>query len=197
MDATPSEDDHLQGDAVNARVPKPIGTSTPRATSIVATSYATLTFPTSPFDDIIRILMLNGDNFYDWKENILLKLGCLKLDMVLRVDKPLALTESSMPAQILKNEQWEQSNRFCLLFMKSHINKSIQGSIPETDKVKAFLKVVAKQFVCSDKALASTLIKKLSSKTFDSTKGVHEHIMQMRDMAAQLKSLKLEIFESS
>lgn len=25
--------------------------------------------------------------------------------------------------------------------------------------------------------------------------GVHEHIMQMREMAAQLKSLKIEIFD--
>jgi hypothetical protein len=50
--------------------------------------------------------------------------------------------------------------------------------------------------VSSSKALASTLRKRLSSKTFDSSKNVHEHIMKMWDIAAQLKSLEVEIFES-
>ncbi|KAG7995153.1 hypothetical protein I3843_01G093800, partial [Carya illinoinensis] len=121
--------------------------------------------------------------------NILLKLGCLELNVVLCVDELPALKESSTPAQISKNEWWEQSNRLCLLFTKSYINKSIQGSIPEIDKAKAFLKVVEEHLVHSNKALASTLFKKLSSKTFNSTKGVREHIVQMRDMATELKSL--------
>lgn len=140
--------------------------------------------------------MLTGDNFSDWKESILLSLGCSELDLALREDAPPALTESSTPAENLKHERWERSNRLCLMFMKSHINKSIRGSIPETDKAKAFLQAVEEQFVRSDKALASTLMKRLSSKSFDSTKGVREHIMEMRDMAAQLKSLKMEISEA-
>jgi DNA polymerase IIIc chi subunit len=39
-------------------------------------------------------------------------------------------------------------------------------------------------------------MKKLSSKTFDSSRSVREHIMEMRDMAAQLKSLEVDISES-
>ena len=39
-------------------------------------------------------------------------------------------------------------------------------------------------------------MKRFSSKTFDYSKNVHEHIMEMRDMVAQLKSLEVEIFES-
>lgn len=58
--------------------------------------------------------------------------------------------------------------------MKAHINKSIRGSIPKTDKAKTFLKVLKEKFIRSNKTLARTLIKKLSTKTFDSTKGVRE-----------------------
>ncbi|PKI70508.1 hypothetical protein CRG98_009013 [Punica granatum] len=47
-----------------------------------------------------------------------------------------------------------------------------------------------------DKALASTLMKRLTSKTFDSSKGVRAHITEMRDLIAQLKTLKIDISES-
>ena len=39
-------------------------------------------------------------------------------------------------------------------------------------------------------------MKRFSSKTFDYSKIVREHIMEMRDMVAQLKSLEVEISES-
>ncbi|RVW84849.1 hypothetical protein CK203_048603 [Vitis vinifera] len=48
----------------------------------------------------------------------------------------------------------------------------------------------------SDKALASTLMSKMCFMKFNGTKGVCEHIMEMRDITAQLKSLEIEMFES-
>jgi hypothetical protein len=80
------------------------------------------------------------------------------------------------------------------MFMKSHVSKGIRCSILECTKAKAFIKAIEEQFVSSDKALASTLMKKLSSKSFDKSKIVH--VMEMRDMAAQLKSLEIDISES-
>jgi hypothetical protein len=44
--------------------------------------------------------------------------------------------------------------------------------------------------------MANILMKRLSSQAFDSSKNVCEHIMEMRDIAAQLKSLEVEISES-
>jgi hypothetical protein len=82
------------------------------------------------------------------------------------------------------------------MFMKSHVTKGIRGSILEFNKATEFMRAVDEQFVSSDKALASTLMKKLSSKTFDRSRSVREHIMERRDMAAQLKSLKVDISES-
>ena len=48
----------------------------------------------------------------------------------------------------------------------------------------------------SDKALASTLMKKLSGMKHNSSKSVCEHIMEMRDIATQLKKIEVEITES-
>ena len=140
--------------------------------------------------------MLIGDNYNDWKESIIFSLGCMDLDLALRVDEPPILTESSAPNDKLDYEWWERSNRLSLMFIKSHINKNIRGSIPECNKVKDFMKAIEEQFIRSNKALASILMKRFSSKTFDYSKNVCEHIMEMRDMVAQLKSLEVEISES-
>jgi hypothetical protein len=140
--------------------------------------------------------MLNGNNFFEWKENLFFYLGCLELDLALREDEPPALTDTSTPLEVTKHERWERSNRLSLMFMKSHVTKGIRGSIPECKKATEFMRAVEEQFVSSDKALASTLMKKLSSKTFDRSRSVREHIMEMRDMAAQLKSLEVDISDS-
>ena len=58
------------------------------------------------------------------------------------------------------------------------------------------LKAIDEQFVTSDKALASTLIMKFTSLKFTGIKGKREHIMEMRDIVAQLKKFKVEMFES-
>jgi hypothetical protein len=152
--------------------------------------------PARLFDGIFHVPNLNGNNFSEWKENLLFTLGCLELDLGFRMDEPPALTATSFTLEIAKHERWERSNCLSLMFMQSHIAKGIKGSIPECSKAKEFLKVVEAQFVSSTKAIASTLMKRLSSQAFDSSKNISVHIMEMRDVAAQLKSLEVEISES-
>ncbi|GKV09415.1 hypothetical protein SLEP1_g20923 [Rubroshorea leprosula] len=81
--------------------------------------------------------------------------------------------------------------------MKSSVSKSIRGSIPAMDKIKDFLKAIEEQFGKFDKALANTLMKKLSSMKFDHSKVVREHIMEMRDIAAKLDSFLLHFVLNS
>ncbi|XP_070022683.1 uncharacterized protein [Nicotiana sylvestris] len=75
------------------------------------------------------------------------------------------------------------------MLIKAHISQRIR------DKVKAFLNAIDKQFVSSDKALASTFMKRLSSMTFDRSCTVRKHIIEMRDIAAKLKSLEVDMSE--
>jgi hypothetical protein len=120
---------------------------------IAAISIATVIESTVP--------MLNGNNFSKWKENLLFYLGCMELDLALRVDEPPVLTDTSMPLEITKHERWERSNYLSLMFMKSHVTKGIRGSIPACNNVIEFMQAIDEQFVSSDKALTSTLMKKL------------------------------------
>jgi hypothetical protein len=143
-----------------------------------------------------HIPFLNGDNFLDWKDKILLTLGRTDLDFALRVEEPPVPTKSSSLVEKTMYEKWERSNRLSLMLIKSHISKSIRSSIPPSDKVKEYLNAIEEQCVSSDKALASTPMNKLLIMKHDKYRSVREHIMEMRDIAAQLKSLEIEILES-
>ena len=59
-----------------------------------------------PNFDSSRIPSLNGDNYADWKEKILLTLGCMDLDLAPRVDEPLVPTESSTQTEKASYECW-------------------------------------------------------------------------------------------
>ncbi|RVW78303.1 hypothetical protein CK203_055785 [Vitis vinifera] len=60
-------------------------------------------------------------------------------------------------------------------------------------KVKEYLKAIKQQFETSDKALTITIMTKMCSMKFNGIKGVREDIMEMKDIAAQLKSLEIEM----
>lgn len=82
-----------------------------------------------------------------------------------------------------------------MMFIKAHAGKSIHGSISNRANMKNYRNATEQQFETSAKALASTLMSKLSSINFKDTKVIHEHIMEMTDIVAQLKSLEIDISE--
>ena len=45
--------------------------------------------------NVNNILVLNGTNFKKWKEHVMIVLGCMDLDYVLRNDRPPNLTSAS------------------------------------------------------------------------------------------------------
>ncbi|XP_059636200.1 uncharacterized protein LOC132278428 [Cornus florida] len=144
-----------------------------------------------------HILFLTGDNYSDWKEKILLTLGCMDIDLAVCVDEPPIPTESSTPSEKVSYKRWERSNRLSMCLIKSHVGKNITSSIPECTKVKEYMTAIEQQFISSDKALASTLMTKLSSMKHMGDKEVREHIMEMRDIAAQMNSLEFTFSETN
>ncbi|KAK9138529.1 hypothetical protein Sjap_009123 [Stephania japonica] len=120
----------------------------------------------------------------------------MDIDFAIRKDEPPAITEASLPDAVDLYEKWERSNRICVMFIKTNITASIQGTVEKYDKVHPLLKAIEDQFQTSDKALASTLIMQFSSLRMTGVKGVREHIMRMRDIAARLKTLEVDMSES-
>ena len=127
---------------------------------------------------------------------MLLALGCMDLDLALRIDEPETPTEQSTQANCALYERWERSNRLSMMVIKTHISQSIRGSIPGCRTVKELMGAIDEQFVSSDKAQASTLMAKLCSMRLKGTQNVRGHIMEMRDVSAQLKALDVDFSES-
>nr|XP_025693179.1 uncharacterized protein LOC112795464 [Arachis hypogaea] len=123
-------------------------------------------------------------------------LGKLNLDYALRREEPPAPTDASSQVEVALYERWEKSNRLSMMFIKSRISASIRGSIPDCRNVKDYMKAIDEHFESSSKALASTLMTQLSSMRLTGVRGVREHVMRLRDIAAQLKALEVEISDS-
>ncbi|XP_019155832.1 PREDICTED: uncharacterized protein LOC109152642 [Ipomoea nil] len=142
----------------------------------------------------IEVPELRGDNYKIWKERVLLSLGWKGLDFAIHNEKPPVPAEDSTQDDIALYERCNKSNRLSTMYIKAKISDGIQGSVSEKHKdVQALLKSIDDQFVTSEKALASTLIMRFSSLRLTSVKGVREHIMELRDIVAQLKTLGVDM----
>ena len=146
--------------------------------------------PTNIYDFKCDISELRGDNYKVWKERVLLHLRLMDIDYAIRKEEPDPITETNTAEAICLYDKWERSNRLSMMFIKTKISASIRGSVEQINKVKPLLKDIDEQFETSDKALASTLIIQFSSTKLTRTRGVRDHIMRMRDIAAQLQTIE-------
>ncbi|RVW94626.1 hypothetical protein CK203_030827 [Vitis vinifera] len=108
----------------------------------------------------------------------------MDIEYAIRKDKPHKIIHTSTPDEILLYERWKKFNRLSVMYIKTKISAGIRGSIEQHENVRELLKAIDEQFVTSDKALASTLIMKFTSLKLTGIRGVHEHIMEMRDIMA-------------
>ena len=79
------------------------------------------------------------------------------------------------------------------MFIKTKISVGIHSFVEQHNDIKALLKAIDEYFETSDKALAITLIMKLSSMRLTSVRNMGEHIMKIQVLAAQLKILEFEM----
>ena len=65
--------------------------------------------------------MLSGTNFKFWKETVEIVLGCMDLDLALKVERPSPTSDNPNEVKI---EKWDRSNRICMMIMKRSIPKA-------------------------------------------------------------------------
>nr|XP_043608606.1 uncharacterized protein LOC122580404 [Erigeron canadensis] len=144
----------------------------------------------------LGIQPLTGANYTAWKDQLDLTLGYLDLDYAIRNDEPAAIIANSTAEQKAAFEKWDKANRLSLMTVKNSIPLGLRGAIPESDKVKDYLKSVEDYFQGSSKAHASSLMLKMLTLKYDGSSGVREHIMKMSDMANKLKTLEMEVSDN-
>ncbi|XP_042472111.1 uncharacterized protein LOC122054739 [Zingiber officinale] len=108
--------------------------------------------------NLSSVPILNGTNFKDWKENILIVLGCMDLDLALRIEQPTAPTDTSSSELRAKYEKWDRSNHMSLMIIKCGIPEAFRGAVSNNvTKAKEYLDEIEKRFAKSDKAETSTI----------------------------------------
>ncbi|XP_028106684.1 uncharacterized protein LOC114305749 [Camellia sinensis] len=116
--------------------------------------------------------------------------------MALLEDKPADINEYSTTEQVALSESWKRFNRLSLMFMKMTIANNIKTSLPQTVNALEYLKAVEDRFRSADKSLAGTIMAELTTMKYDGNRGAQDHILNMADKAAKLKTLGMQVDET-
>ena len=79
--------------------------------------------------------------------------------------------------------------------MRMAIANNIKTTLSKTDNAKELLSNVEDCFKTADKSLVGTLMAKLTTLQFDGKHGIQEHAIEMTNLAAQLKTLGMNVDE--
>lgn len=142
------------------------------------------------------VTKFNGTNFSEWKEQVEFTLGVLELDMALLKDKPAPLTKTSIAKEKDLFNAWERSDRLSTMFLRMIIATNIKTSLPKPENAKDYMKAIEDRFKTADKSLAGKLMADLTTMKFDGTRSMHEHVIEMTNLAAKLKNLRLSVDEA-
>ena len=123
-------------------------------------------------------------------------LGVMDLDLALRVEKPADIIVLSTIEKKTHYKTWERSNRLSLMYMRMSIANNIKTALPKTDNAKEMLKFVEECSQTADKSLAKTIMSPLTTTKFDGSRTKHEHLIEITNLSAILKSLGMEVDES-
>lgn len=110
------------------------------------------------------IEQLNGNNYPSWKEKLEIMLALLDLDYALNNEAPKESEDGCENYDVLKmgfeieKAKWDQSNRKCLMIIKSCIIEGIRGVMPDSQMAKDYSNKIEDQFKGSSKVDASALI---------------------------------------
>ena len=80
--------------------------------------------------------------------------------------------------------------------MRMSIESNIKSALPQTESAKEMIKLVEECSQTVDKSLAGTLMSKLTIMKFDGSRTMHEHVIEMTNIATRLKSLGMEVDEN-
>ncbi|KAJ0105881.1 hypothetical protein Patl1_18402 [Pistacia atlantica] len=77
--------------------------------------------------------------------------------------------------------------------MQISIANNIKSTLPKTSSVKEFMTFVEEHSQTIDKSLAGTLMATLTTMKFDGSHSMHEHVIEISNIAARLKSLRISV----
>ncbi|KAH9614584.1 hypothetical protein KSS87_019821, partial [Heliosperma pusillum] len=119
----------------------------------------------------------------------------MALDIVILInEEPAAITNESSEAEKAHYLAWERSNRLGLNLMRMTMADNIKPSMPKTEKAREFMLKVneCSQSDLGDKSIVGSLMGELTTKRFDWSQPIHDHVTHMSNLAAKLKTLGVD-----
>ena len=120
----------------------------------------------------------------------------LNLNLTLQTKKFVVITATSTAGENVMFVAYNRSNRLSIMFMRMTIASNIKTTLPTTNNTMEFLNIMEEYFRIADKSLVGTLMANLTTMKFDSTREMHEHILEMTNLVVKLKVLGMNINES-
>lgn len=154
------------------------------------------TLPTQLNSYASSVPILTGTNFSEWKEQVEFTLGVLDLDLALQTEKPAELTTTSTDEEKALHKAWEKSDRLSIMFLRMTIASNIKTSLPKPENAKEYMTAIEERFKTADKSLAGKLMADLTTMKFDGTRSMHDHVIEMTNLAAKLKNLGMTVDDS-
>jgi len=151
--------------------------------------------PVSLHSHASSVPIFNRLNFPNWSEQVQFHLGVLDLDLAFQVERSTAITDASSNEEKAHYKAWARSNRLSLMFMRVSIASNIKSTLPKTDDAKEFMKFLEERSQTVDKSLVGTLMSILATMKFDGSRTMHEHVIEMTNIATRLKSLGMAVDE--
>ncbi|KAL5576976.1 hypothetical protein UlMin_018675 [Ulmus minor] len=160
------------------------------ATTSSSTNLVALSNPS-----ISSMLTLNGTNYKQWCESLLMNLSIMKLDLALRENELAKLSDSSTTEQKRYRDEWEHSNRCCLMIMMYHMEESIRDSIKGVDVAKKILESIDKKFKKFSKNERNEHLNMLHNLSYDGASGIRSHINKAISCYRKLLSIGAKLLD--
>ena len=85
------------------------------------------------------ILILDGSNFVDWLDMLMLTFTYLDLGMAIDEPMPPKPTKMRSAADKANYDKWMRCNKVCFRIISNYVSKSIRGSLIIKDNAKDLL----------------------------------------------------------
>ena len=136
------------------------------------------------------ILTLNGTNHKQWVKALMMNLTIMKMDLALRTTTPHKPVDNAVEKDRKSYDEWEYSNRCCLMIMRYHMDESIRDSICKTENAKDFLIAIEKKYAKFSK---NEYLNMLHSTFYDGASDVRAHIDKLMGYYHKLKAMIMNL----
>ncbi|KAM6577988.1 hypothetical protein CsatB_029825 [Cannabis sativa] len=141
------------------------------------------------------MLTLNGTNHKQWVESLMLNLTLMRVDLALRMDAPPKPADDATEKDKKSYEDWEHSNRCCLMLMRYNMDESIRDSIPQTESAKDFLAAIKEKYKKFSKNEKNECLTLFHRTNYADTGDIRAHIDKLMGCYQKLKGMGLDLGE--